>query len=159
MFISVTSTVFHMTNSSSRRLFVVGAMLMAAAVAAPATYAQTKPAPKKAAANSPAAKVASIGGNWIVTGTAPTDTLKSTAVFQQTGAAVTGTFAIPMIGSGKLSGTVKGDSVAFVIPFVLQEKPVEVKVDGVLKDKNTITGFVKLPNNGLSYPFIARRQP
>lgn len=134
------------------------ALLMSTVVITPTVFAQTKPAAKKASAAA-TQKVTSIAGNWIVTGTQPTDTIKSTAVFQQTGAAVTGTFAIPLIGAGKLSGTVKGDSVAFVIPFVLQEKPVEVKVDGVIKDKNTITGLVKLPNNGLQYPFIARRQP
>ena len=143
-----------MILSSSRRLLALGALIMASPLGAPAVFAQTKAAPKKAVVQ----KTADITGDWIVTGTAPTDTLKSSAAFQQTGAAVTGTFAIPLIGSGKLSGTIKGDSVAFVIPFVLQAKPVEVKVDGVLKDKNTITGFVRLPNNGLSYPFIARRK-
>ncbi|MEO7361460.1 MAG: hypothetical protein ABI120_14095, partial [Gemmatimonadaceae bacterium] len=117
-----------MMISGSRRVMAVGALVLAssfvASVAfAPTAFGQTKSAPKKTATQ----KVADISGDWIVTGTAPTDTLKSTAVFQQTGAAVTGTFAIPLIGSGKLSGTIKGDSVAFVIPFVLQAKPVEVK--------------------------------
>lgn len=144
-----------MNFSAFHRLCASGALLLSAAVVAPALSAQGKPAAAKAGAQ----KVTSIAGNWVVTGTQPTDTIKSTAVFQQTGAAVTGSFTIPLIGAGKLSGTVKGDSVAFVIPFVLQEKPVEVKVDGVIKDKNTITGLVKLPNNGLQYPFIARRQP
>lgn len=132
----------------------VASLALVSAVVAPPAFAQAKAAPKSAAAQ----KVTDIAGSWIVSGTQPTDTIKSTATFQQTGAAVTGTFVIPLIGSGNLSGTIKGDSVAFVIPFLLQQKPVEVKVDGVIKDKNTITGLVKLPNNGLTYPFIARRK-
>ena len=133
--------------------------MLSATTVVPRSFAQGKPAPAKGAASKAAAtKAVDISGNWVVTGTAPTDTLKSNAVFKQVGAVVTGTFTIALIGSGALSGTVRGDSVAFVIPFVLQQKPVDVRVDGVLTDRNTITGLVKLPNNGLSYPFIARRQ-
>lgn len=131
---------------SRTRQIATGALLFLSAAAAPSAFAQKKP-------------VQNIGGNWLVTGTSATDTLKSTAVFKQEGTAVTGTFDIPMIGSGKLSGSVRGDSVTFTIPFVLQEKPVEVHVDGMLKDKNTIAGFIMLPNNTIKYPFIARRQP
>ncbi|MEO7997285.1 MAG: hypothetical protein ABI852_07555 [Gemmatimonadaceae bacterium] len=143
-----------MITAHSRRLFLFGALLLASASVAPAAFAQKKSAAPKAADRN----AVNISGNWLVTGTSATDTLKSTAVFKQEGAAVTGTFDIPLIGSGKLSGTVKGDSVAFVIPFVLQEKPVEVHVTGLLKDKNTIAGFIKLPTSTISYPFTAKRQ-
>lgn len=144
-----------MFTDNSRRLLLIGALVLSSGAVAPAAFAQRSKAPAKSADK----KSVDISGNWLVTGTSATDTLKSTAVFKQVGAAVTGTFDIPLIGSGKLSGTVRGDSVAFVIPFVLQEKPVEVHVDGLLKDKNTIAGFIKLPNNTINYPFIARRQP
>lgn len=144
-----------MLTENSRRLLLTGALVLASAAVAPDAFAQRAKAPVKTAAK----KVVDISGNWLVTGTSATDTLKSTAVFKQIGTAVTGTFDIPLIGSGKLSGTVRGDSVAFVIPFVLQEKPVEVHVDGSLKDKNTIAGFIKLPNNTINYPFVAKRVP
>lgn len=138
----------------------VAALLLLTATAAHSVPAQAKPAASKAAASKAASsKAADISGNWLVTGTSPTDTLKSTAVFKQEGLAVSGTFQIPLIGSGKLTGVIRGDSVLFTIPFVLQEKPVEVHVDGLIKDKNTIGGIIKLPNSAMTYPFIARRQP
>lgn len=103
--------------------------------------------------------LADISGTWVVSAQSPNGASESTAVFKQEGTALTGTLEIPELGSAKLSGTVKGDTVKFAFSIDVQGNQIPVQVSGMIKDKDNMAGTISLPQDMGSYPYTAKRKP
>ena len=131
-----------MTKSTSRRLMASALLLMSAVSVAAAQRL-----------------LADISGTWIVSGQSPNGATESTAVFKQDGTALTGTIDIADIGSAKVAGTVKGDTVRFGFSIDVQGNQIPVQVSGVLKDKDNMAGTIVLPAEMGTYPYTAKRKP
>ena len=80
-------------------------------------------------------------------------------MFKQDGTALTGTLDIPDLGSAKIAGTVKGDTVKFSFSIDVQGTQIPVQVSGLLKDKDNMAGTIALPQDMGSYPYTAKRKP
>lgn len=102
---------------------------------------------------------ADITGKWTITSDSPNGALQSTAVMKQDSTALSGTIDIPQIGSSKLSGTVKGDTVNYSFGLDMGGTQIQVNVVGVLKDKDNMAGTIYLPQEMGNYPFTAKRTP
>lgn len=131
-----------MTKSTSRRLIASALLLMSAVSVAAAQRI-----------------LADISGTWMVSAQSPNGASESTAVFKQDGSALTGTLDIPDMGSAKISGTVKGDTVKFSFSIDVQGNQIPVQVSGTLKDKDNMAGTVFLPAEMGNYPYTAKRKP
>ncbi|MEO7362077.1 MAG: hypothetical protein ABI120_17230 [Gemmatimonadaceae bacterium] len=131
-----------MTKSTSRRL-LASALLLTSAVSVAAAQRI----------------LADISGTWAVSAQSPTGASESTAVFKQDGTALTGTLDIPELGSAKIAGTVKGDTVRFGFSIDVQGTLIPVQVSGLMKDKDNMSGTIALPQDMGSYPYTAKRKP
>jgi|JI7StandDraft_1071085.scaffolds.fasta_scaffold95282_2 hypothetical protein len=100
-----------------------------------------------------------VSGTWSVTGSSPTGPVESTVILKQEGDSLSGSIEIVRVGWSKLTGSVRGDTVRYVFPLNMQGTPIEVRVTGVLKDKDSMAGTVDLPSDMGSYPFTAQRKP
>jgi hypothetical protein len=103
--------------------------------------------------------IADVSGKWLVTGSSPSGPVESTLVLKQEGRTLTGTIEIARVGFSKVTGTVAGDTVRYTFPLNSQGTPIEVRVNAVLKDNDSMTGTVELPGDMGSHPFFAKRQP
>jgi hypothetical protein len=110
-----------MIKSTSRRLIASAVLFASAASVATAATAHRL--------------FADISGVWAVTAASPQGASESTATFKQEGTALSGTLAIPELGNAKLTGTVKGDTVAFGFTLDVQGNQIPVTVNGMVKDK------------------------
>ena len=131
-----------MTKSTSRRLITSALLLMSAVSVAAAQRI-----------------LADISGTWAVSAQSPTGASESTAVFKQDGAVLSGTLDIPDLGSAKIAGTVKGDTVKFSFSIDVQGTLIPVQVSGMLKDKDSMAGTIFLPAEMGNYPYTAKRKP
>lgn len=101
---------------------------------------------------------ADVSGTWRVSGTSPTGTVESTVVLRQSGDSLAGTIEIARMGSSRVTGVVRGDTVQYLFMLSSQGAPLEVRVLGVLSDSVTMAGTITLANGMGSYPFTAQRQ-
>lgn len=100
-----------------------------------------------------------VSGKWRA-GIAMGDrTTESTITFKQSGDTLTGTIESEQAGTRPIDGMVKGDTVRFDFSFDMQGTMLAIQVDGVLKDKDNMTGQFVLPNGMGSFPFTAKREP
>ncbi|MBC8090114.1 MAG: hypothetical protein H7Z40_22890 [Phycisphaerae bacterium] len=128
--------------SSSRRLIAGAALLFSAVSVAAAQHV-----------------LADISGTWMVSAQSPEGARESIAAFKQQGTALTGTIDVADLGSAKLAGTVKGDTVQFSFSLDVQGNAIPVAVSGVVKDKDNMAGTITLPGDMGNYPFTAKRKP
>ncbi|MEO7997284.1 MAG: hypothetical protein ABI852_07550 [Gemmatimonadaceae bacterium] len=131
-----------MIRSNSRRLITSVALLLTVGSIATAQHV-----------------FADISGKWIVSNDSPAGHHDSPTVFKQEGETLTGTIEIPQIGSAKLTGTVKGDSVKYSFQINVEGNPIDVTASGVVKDKDNMAGTIYLPADLGNFPFTAKRQP
>lgn len=103
--------------------------------------------------------MADISGTWTISAQSPQGNSESTAVLEQKGTAVSGTINVPELGSAKLSGSVKGDTVAMGFTLDVQGQQIPVQMNGMVKDKDNMSGSIVLPGDMGSYPFSAKRKP
>lgn len=129
-----------MFKTNSRRLFASVAILFSVASIATAQRV-----------------LADVSGKWLITSNSPNGPLESVATFKQEDTALTGTIDISQMGSAKVAGTVKGDTVQYKFSLDAQGTMIEVNVAGVLKDKDNMAGTIYLPNDLGNYPFTAKR--
>lgn len=102
---------------------------------------------------------ADVSGTWKVAISMPDQSMQSTLVLKQAGDSLTGTIDGDMIGSRAITGTVKGDTVRFGFMIDMQGNVLDIRVGGLLKDKDTLEGEVALPGGMGAMPFAAKRQP
>ena len=131
-----------MFASNSRRLIVSAALLFTAVSVAAAQHV-----------------FADVSGTWIVSAQSPQGASESTAVLEQKGTALTGTITVPEMGTAKLTGTVKGDTVQFSFSLDMQGTALPVNVGGVIKDKDNMSGTIFLQGDMGNFPFTAKRKP
>ena len=103
--------------------------------------------------------LADISGTWVVSAQSPTGASESTAVFKQDADTLSGTIESQTLGSAKLSGTVKGDTVRFAFTIAVQGTQYELKAIGSVKDKDNIAGSLEAPNGVANFPFTMKRIP
>lgn len=131
-----------MFASKSRRLVASAALLLTAVSAAAAQHL-----------------LADITGTWIVSAQSPQGASESTLVLKQTGTDLAGTIDVPELGSAKVSGTIKGDTVRIGFSLDVQGNAIPVQLSGMVKDKDNLNGTVMLPAEMGNYPFTAKRKP
>ena len=103
--------------------------------------------------------LADISGTWIISAQSPQGASESTAVLKQEGTGVTGNIEVPELGSAKITGVAKGDTVALSFTLDVQGNAIPVQLNGMVKDKDTMIGMVVLPADMGSYPYSAKRKP
>lgn len=127
-------------SQSSRRLVTAAAMVAVCAVSAGAQQ-----------------WFADITGKWAMTVAGPQGANESAVVIKQEADSLSGTIESQMLGSGKVAGTVKGDSVRFAFKVAIQGMSYELKATGAVKDQNNISGSLEGPNGVANFPFTMKR--
>lgn len=102
---------------------------------------------------------ADVSGKWRVGVSMGDRTSESLLTVNQTGDALSGTIESQEAGSRPVQGMVKGDSVQFDFTIELQGNMLAIHADGVLKDKDNLSGQMVLPNGMGQFPFAAKREP
>jgi len=97
-------------------------------------------------------------GRRQVSGVSPRGPVASTLHLNQTAAVLLGDIQIDQVGSSKLTGTVRGDTVRFTFLLTMQGIPGEVRVMGMLQGRDSMVGTIVLPEPMGSYPFTATRK-
>ncbi len=102
---------------------------------------------------------ADVSGKWRV-GVAMGDrTSESLLTIKQVGDTLSGVIETEQAGSRPVDGMVKGDTVRFDFTIELQGNMLAIHADGVLKDKDNLSGQMSLPNGMGQFPFAAKREP
>ena len=113
-----------------------------------------------AAATAVAQRVfADVSGKWDMTVAGPQGANESAVVFKQEADSLSGTIESQMMGSARLSGSVKGDTVRFAFTVDVQGTQYELKASGAVKDKDNIAGSLEAPNGVANFPFTMKRVP
>lgn len=102
---------------------------------------------------------ADISGKWTIVAAAPDGAYQAVATFKQDVDALTGTIDSQTMGSAKLAGSVKGDTVKFTFSIDVRGRAMELRVGGVIKDKDNISGQLEAQSAMGTFPFSARRIP
>ncbi len=101
---------------------------------------------------------ADVTGKWAFSTETPNGTSNSLATLTQEGEALTGVLEIDQMGTQKLSGSVKGDTVRFSFTIDMGGQALDIRGEGILKDKDSMAGQMELAGMG-AFPFSAKRQP
>ena len=131
-----------MRFSALRRFAVTGALLLAATTAAAAQRF-----------------LADVSGKWKVAITMNGSASESLVTLKQSGDTLSGVIESQQVGSRPLTGMVTGDTVRFQFSIDMQGSALEIRVGGLLKDKDSMEGEFVLPNGMGSFPFAAKREP
>lgn len=100
-----------------------------------------------------------ISGKWTIVAAAPDGAYQAVATFKQEVDALSGTIDSQTLGSAKLAGSVKGDTVKFSFSVDVRGNTMELRVGGLIKDKDNISGQLEAQNGMGTFPFSARRIP
>ena len=103
--------------------------------------------------------LADVSGKWTMTVASPNGALESAVVLKQEAEVLSGTIESQMLGSSKLAGTVKGDTVRFAYTVDMQGNQFELRASGVAKDKDNISGSLEAPNGMGNFPYTMKRVP
>ncbi len=101
---------------------------------------------------------ADVTGKWAFSTETPNGTTNSLATLTQDGEALSGILEIDQMGTQKLAGSVKGDTVRFSFSIDMGGQALDIRGEGMLKDKDSMAGQMELAGMG-SFPFSAKRQP
>jgi hypothetical protein len=116
-------------------------LLCVAAVASIAAACSTTKAPQSAPPPPPpAAKVTDVSGTWELNVESPMGSRASDAVFTQTGDTLGGKMVSPR-GETPLTGTIKGDAIAFGINVNVQGQNLQIDYSGTVTG-DTMSGTV-----------------
>lgn len=100
---------------------------------------------------------ADVSGKWLFTTETPNGSSNSLATIKQEGDAISGTLEIDQMGTRNLAGSVRGDTVRFSFTLEMNGQQMEILSQGVLKDKDNMSGQMELAGMG-AFPFVAKRQ-
>ncbi len=126
------------------RTIAAGALIMAVLLAVPA--AQTAQA-----------KV-DVTGIWAFEVQTENGTGTPTVTFKQDGEKLTGHYSSQFLGEAELSGTVKGQSIEFVVAASVQGNAIELSFTGTIENKDAMKGKVSLAGMGEG-TFTGKRKP
>jgi hypothetical protein len=88
----------------------------------------------------PVAFAADVSGNWQLSVETSQGSGSPTAVFQQQGEQLTGTFHSQVLGDAKLTGTVKGNVIEFAFEGDLQGQKFKVTYHGTVESPTAMKG-------------------
>ena len=116
-------------------------VVFVAAVASIAAACSTTPSPRTAPPPPPAAaKITDVSGTWELNVESPMGSRASDAIFTQTGEALAGKMVSPR-GETPLTGTLKGDAIAFGINVNVQGQNLQIDYTGTVTG-DTMSGTV-----------------
>jgi hypothetical protein len=81
-----------------------------------------------------------VTGVWIFTVESAAGTSTPTVTFKQQGEKLTGHYSSQLLGDAELAGTVKGQTIDFVISADVQGTKVELKYSGTVESKDSMKG-------------------
>lgn len=130
-----------MRISSPRRLAITAA-LFASAFAVTATAQRL---------------LADISGKWVMTVQGPQGAMDSNVEFKQEGEKLSGTISSEQLGTSKVEGTVKGDTLRFAFSIDAGGQQFALTGGALLKEKDVIDGQLVAGEMG-NFPFTMKRQ-
>lgn len=140
----MTTFVYHRTPSASRSCLRWAAAFLSLAVL-----------PVAASAQAPARDVT---GTWIFTVVTENGTGTPTVVLEQRGEEVTGSYSSDRMGTRRLQGTLRGDTLSFRLAPSPEGGDVILHFIGILEGHDAISGTVDFGGLG-GATFSARRRP
>jgi hypothetical protein len=139
-------------------------MCAAASVAMTASAALAQrganpPANASASATAAPADKADVSGKWAMIVAGPQGANEASVTLRQDAESISGSIDSPLLGAGKLSGTIRGDTLRFVVMVDYQSKTYEVRASASMRDKDNIAGSLEPPNGVANFPFTMKRVP
>ena len=102
--------------------------------------------------------LADVSGKWTMSVNTPNGPTESTATWKQTGDTLSGTIESEMMGSAKVTGMVKGDTVRFAFTVDIQGQQIPLTAGGVLnKTADAMEGTVSAAGMG-DFPMTMKKQ-
>ncbi|MEP6766818.1 MAG: hypothetical protein ABJB66_21055 [Gemmatimonadaceae bacterium] len=100
--------------------------------------------------------LADVTGKWTMSVTTPNGATESIATFKQTGDTLSGTVESEMMGSAKVTGMVKGDTVRFAFTIDIQGQQIPLTAGALLKG-DSMEGTVSAAGMG-DFPMTMKKQ-
>jgi hypothetical protein len=94
-----------------------------------------------------AAKV-NVTGAWVFTVTSEAGTTNPAVTLKQDGEKITGHYSSQLFGEAELAGTVKGQSIAFIVSAEIQGMKIELKYDGTVESNTSMKGTLSAGDLG-----------
>lgn len=91
---------------------------------------------------------ADVTGMWIFTVESAAGKSNPTLTFTQDGEKLTGQYSSQLMGEAKLTGTVKGQAIEFVVSASVQGAQVELKYSGTVETKDSMKGTLSAGDLG-----------
>ncbi|MGV3709403.1 MAG: hypothetical protein ACO1Q7_11225 [Gemmatimonas sp.] len=110
-------------------------------------------------ASSAPADRADVSGKWAMILSGPQGANEALVILRQEAESISGSIDSQLLGAAKITGTIRGDTLRFLVVVDFQSKPYEVRGSAALRDKDNIAGSLE-PSNGVgTFPFTMRRVP
>jgi hypothetical protein len=94
-----------------------------------------------------AAKV-DVTGAWVFTVTSDAGTTNPAVTLKQDGEKITGHYSSQLFGEADLAGTVKGQTIAFIVSAEIQGMKIELKYDGTIESNTSMKGTLSAGDLG-----------
>jgi hypothetical protein len=94
-----------------------------------------------------AAKV-NVTGAWVFTVTSEAGTTNPAVTLKQDGEKLTGHYSSQLFGEAELTGTVKGQTITFVVNAEVQGVKVDLKYDGTVESNTSMKGTMSAGDLG-----------
>jgi hypothetical protein len=98
-----------------------------------------------------------VTGKWLFSVTTSAGTGTPTITFKQKGDSLTGHYSSPTLGESELTGTLKGDKIAFSVKVEVQGTALTVVYTGTVEGADSMKGSVDLGGMATG-TFTAKRQ-
>ena len=99
-----------------------------------------------------------VTGVWIFTVESPAGKSNPTLTFKQEGEKLTGQYSSQLMGQADLTGTVKGQSIEFVVSATVQGTAIALKYTGSVDSKDSMKGTLSAGDFGDGTFTGARKQ-
>ena len=94
-----------------------------------------------------AAKV-NVTGAWVFTVTSEAGTTNPAVTLKQDGEKITGHYSSQLFGEAELTGTVKGQTIAFIVNAEVQGMKIDLKYDGTIESNTSMKGTLSAGDLG-----------
>lgn len=98
-----------------------------------------------------------VSGAWIFTVESAAGSSTPAVIFKQDGEKLTGSYSSQLMGEAKLSGTVKGEAIEFVVSSNVQGVQIELKYTGTIEGQDSMKGKLSAGEFG-DGTFTAKRK-
>jgi hypothetical protein len=99
-----------------------------------------------------------VTGVWIFTVESAAGKSNPTLTFKQEGEKLTGQYSSQLMGQADLTGSVKGQTIEFVVSATVQGTPIELKYTGTVDTKDSMKGTLSAGDFGNGTFTGARKQ-